>query len=289
MDLRISLNKHQLAQLQRLLSPSPRSFWRSDALLRTVQTTAVVVGGCWVLVQFFLFKSKQTQLDINKTALQVQLEKLEEQKRSADIMFSQTYRFSAKRSLLITYNRHLASGENLYTATYGIKVANRSTTPFELSLWVIDLYQGTIHSALYKKRNFIEQIGYPPNRWNPGSQTGGAVSWTLMGSSGAILANAIGLIASPWDDDVQDVNLVPGGPFTGLLKPDQSYSMDNDYLVKGKAGSYVAFVQSICFNRCKKNPQDLYQMSTYAVLPAAPPTHGAAHHKHTLYTASHHH
>src|SRR4249920_638005 len=43
-DVRLSLDEQQVAQLQKALARSPPSFWRSDALLTTVQVFAIVVG-----------------------------------------------------------------------------------------------------------------------------------------------------------------------------------------------------------------------------------------------------
>jgi hypothetical protein len=285
MDLRISLDEQQAEQLQKVISRPAQSFWRSDALLRTVQTVAVVLGGCWVLVQFVLFQREQTQLDIEKTRLQVRLQSIEEKQRSADLVASQTYRFSAERSLSASYRQHLDSRADLYTVTYRLKVTNQSTVPFELSLWVLDWFHGEVRPELKKRPTFVEQIGYPANRWNPGSQTGGAVSWTQVGSTGSISAEAIGSIASPWDFAIRDVDLTQGGGLTGVLKPGQSYTMEDDYLVKGRAGTYVAFVQSLCFERCKRN-DDLYSTYEYAILPPAPPQQGAAQQRHAADGAS---
>ncbi len=49
-DVSLSLNEEQFTRLKGELVDARPPFWRSEALLRTAQILAIVVGGCWVLI-----------------------------------------------------------------------------------------------------------------------------------------------------------------------------------------------------------------------------------------------
>jgi hypothetical protein len=277
MEVKVSLDEQQMAQLQSTLAKPSPTFWKSDAFLRTVQAIAIVVGGCWVLVQFVLFERTRLELELNKSAadlektrLQTRLDMIEEQKRSLELVSSKTYRFSAQRTVETTYLRPLDSKTALYEVEYSMTVTNQSAVSFNMSLWVLDYFIGDVRENLQKKSAFIEPVGYPQNRWNLGSATGGAVEWRRVGSRGGMYAAARGAIDSSVKSRVSDVEFTVGRGLTGPLKPSQSYEMSETFLVKGTPGSYVAFVQSICFENCRTD-EDLYSTSENAKLPARPP------------------
>lgn len=281
-DVRVSLDNGQASDLRTALAKPSPSFWTSDALLRTIQVIAIVVGGCWVLIQFVLFERDRIQLEnsriVAETAAnesQARLQGVEEKQRSLELTAAQTYGFELKRDANVVESRRIDDKSALYVIRYSAEITNKSAATFEMSLWVLDYYTGALRSDLQKATSFVEPIGFPADRWNSGSATGGAVVWERVGSVGAIFPNAQGGIASPWDYAVEDVALRSGGGMTGKLKPNQSLHVVDDFLVKASPGTYVAFVHSMCFNRCKDSDNDLFKSRIYVALPEQPDsTHG---------------
>ena len=277
MDVKLSLNEEHVQRIEQALSRPPTRFWQSDNLLRAAQILALVIGGSWVLIQFLLFErskialeNKVLEADIAaKESLQRQ-SLIDEERKSVELVGLKTYRFRAERSIAPTFVNQLDEKTALYNVHYQIKVTNESNVPLEISMWVLDYFTGELSKELQHSTSFIAPIGYPENRWNSGSATSGAVVWKRVGSNGAIFSEAFGNIQPTWQAVVEDVDLATGGGLTGALSPGQSYSMSDDFLVKGTPGEYVAFVQNICFQRCKEN-NDLYHTSEYQLLPFGPP------------------
>jgi hypothetical protein len=263
-DIRISLDESQLLGLREaLIRPSP-SFWQSEGLLRVAQVLALAVGGCWVLIQFLLYQRDEIQLkreeltqSVKLKELEVQLSDLKRARDTHDLATLTTYRFSDEANIEVRRLGSAGAEKSMFEVTYSITLKNIADESFEVSLWVLDYFIGVVDKNLAKSAAFVKPISWPSNRWNPGIVPEGAVKWTKAGSQGAITAVAEGHIASPWNDYVNDVDLTIGGILTGTVKPEQTNSFRQTFLVKAPSDGYIAFLASICFNRCVNN-DDLY-------------------------------
>lgn len=275
-DIKISLSEENTKILEKALHKSPTPFWKSDKLFLAIQAVALVVGGCWVLVQFIVFERDKISLDAQHLKAQIELARLEAEKgtiqaqqMTLDLNNDKNRKFKAERSIEPAFVKRLDDNTALYNLTYYIRVTNESKQPLEVSMWVLDYFTGKPSNNLEELAEFISPIGYPENRWNTRSDTDGSVAWTRTGSHGAVFSAAQGNIELRCNAAVDDVTLANGGGLTGTLSPGQSYSMSEDFLVKATPGTYVAFVQSICFERGKEN-DSLYHTSQYQMLPPPP-------------------
>jgi hypothetical protein len=244
----------------------------SDNFLRAVQVLALVVGGVWVFVQFIWYqrdeiklKDRELAASIQIKSLEVRLNELQKLRNEHEVAQLTTYRSSVKTSLKAEMLKSGKVGGAQFNANYSVNIANTSDETFEVSLWVLDFYIGT-PKEFDKVGRSVGPIGFPADRWDPGSASKGAVNWQGVGSSGAILPAAIGKIQKPWDYITSEVNLVRGGGLVGVLKPGQDFRYKEDYLVKAPKGAYLCFVLSFCLERCAKS-DDRWNMRDYVKLP----------------------
>lgn len=272
-ELKILLDDDQVDRLRSSLSRPPASIWSSDNLLRVVQILAIVVGGCWVLVQFLLYQRDEIALRRMDLVQSVELKRMESElsdlklARSAhEVNALTTYRFKETGDLSAIKIEDLGDGNSLYKVTYSTSIENTSNAEFEVSLWILDSFIGIVSEQLLESSQFVEAIGFPADRWNPGANLKGAVIWKAVKSIGTIYPEAIGKIASPWNFVVSEVELRRGGGLVGTLKPSQNYLYEETFLVKAPTGAYVCFIVSYCFQRCNEN-DDLFNLKRYTKLP----------------------
>jgi hypothetical protein len=273
-ETKISFDDRQITEIREALKHPSQPFWQSESLLRLVQALALVVGGCWVLIQFILYQRDEIQLkqdelrqSIRIKEMEVKLDELKRSRATHELASLTTYRFSVDRKIKV---KRIAGGDPknpIYEVNYSVSLKNVSDEQFEASLWVLDYFIGLPDQEVKKSPVVMKPVGTPSGRWNPSGGTDGSIRWKPVGSMGAVFAAAEGKIAEPWASAArQDVELKSGGGLTGTLKRDQSYDYSEDYLVKAPSGSYVALVASFCFNRCNTN-DDLYTTRDYAQLP----------------------
>jgi hypothetical protein len=257
-EIKLSFDEEQLEKLHQALKHAPQPFWQSENLLRVTQVLALVLGGSWVLIQFLLYQREEIQLKRDELAQSVKL-------KGHELSSLTTYRFSLEPSIKA---KRLGSADkeySLYEVNYSLILKNVSSEQFEASLWVLDYFIGE-EKKLEKPGLSVRPVGYPAGRWNPSGGLDGAIQWKAVGSEGAIFAAALGKITEPWASVTGPLNLRAGGGLTGMLKQDQSYSYEQDFLVMAPIGAYVAFAASFCFDRCKNN-DDLYTRRDYTKLP----------------------
>ena len=144
-DVSLSLNEEQFTRLKKELVDARPPFWKSEALLRTVQILAIVVGGCWVLIQFLLYErgkieleTKKVTAEIEESELRAQLNEIKKEKDKFNLTSLKTYRVDYSQDIQVEYLEKLDDVYSLFKLTADFKIKNTSKTEFELSLWVLD-------------------------------------------------------------------------------------------------------------------------------------------------------
>jgi hypothetical protein len=279
--MKISIENRQLAEFLKAVRRPTDTSWRAEKLLNVVQVLALVVAGFWVLVQFILYQRDDIQLKQAELRESLKLKKIE-----ADIGDLKRSRTSQELAAMMTYRplvdtKIMVKGANLgnkldeqtrkqadkpyifYYVDYVASIKNISDVEFEVSLWVLDYFLGLPKQELNGTDSLMQPVGSPASRWNPNDATKGIIDWKLTGSVGGIYAPAIGNLVEPGNSAAdQNDNIKPGAGFLGILKKEQTIDYGEHFLVKAEKDSYVAFVLSLCFNKC----QDLVTNRNYSQL-----------------------
>lgn len=192
----------------------------------------------------------------------IELKRLEQKKAGHDVEYATAGRFS--REFSISAERLDSFGGTLpeFEVKHGLTFQNISQVDIEISVLIIDYYIG-VQAAQVEDRPTIVPLGVPADRWNYGSEQSGRIKWTHIGGIGSILGDAVPDIGPMMYFD--DVKLVPGGPGTGFMKPDQRQVYTDTYIVKAPADAWVLFVTSYCFNRCKRS-EDMHSYTNWVSL-----------------------
>jgi len=198
----------------------------------------------------------ELQKTIENLQHDINLKQAQTIKAELDVKTSQRYKFAPRFSISSGKDRDIDSNISEYAVKYSFDVENRSEVPFEMSMFILDYYTATTESDATQGLS-VRRIAVPPNRWNPFSDTTGAVRWQKAGTYASIYSAARGRIQSPWDSVVSDAAFVSGAGGTGIVRPGLSVGSSDTYLVRAPKGAYIAFVMSYCLNRCENN-DDLY-------------------------------
>jgi hypothetical protein len=284
--MKIFVDSRQLSEVLKALKRPKGPGWSSQDVLSIAQALALVVGGCWVLIQFLLYQRDEIQLkqaeltqSVRLKEMELELSKIKRSREEHELNSLTTYRVSIDTDIKINQARfdskldkrakkQVAAPSGLYDVLYSAIVKNVSDEEFELSLWVLDCYVGQPKSEFYEADYLMRPIGVPAGRWNPGDNIVGVMDWKLTGSVSSVFGDAKNDIESnpPFGAEVyRSLNVKPRVTMVGPLKKEQAVRYAEDFLVRAEKAAYVAFVLSVCFNRCQ-NDNDLFTSSNYEQL-----------------------
>ena len=186
--------------------------------------------------------------------LSVRLQELEGQKREKDLAFSDEYRFEPAHTLKCRKRRDLGGDLAEYELTYVFKLTNRSTTPFDISFYVVDLYVG--EPTLDTQKQSIRRLNIPNLRnFTMGPATDDAFKWQHVNAIGGILQTESShygeVYRPPWLNwPLVDLKLNALG--LGQIKNGESKARSETYFITARPSSYITAFVAYCFNSCRR-------------------------------------
>lgn len=196
----------------------------------------------------------QERLRTEEMALSVRVQKLESEKREHDLAYSTTYRFEPTHGLKAKKRRELGNGLAEYELTYWFKITNRSTTPSEVSFYVVDLYVGEPRQD--NAVSTVRRMNLPNLRnFTLGPERDDAIAWKHVNAIGAILQTESShhgpVLQPPWSE-WPPVDLKLNALGLKQLKNGEWSSRSERYFITAPSSSYVAAVIAYCFNSCRQ-------------------------------------
>ena len=64
MEVKLSLRDKQIDQIRTMLIKYPEPFWKTESFFRAVQSIAIFLGGCRVLINFLVSEQGRARLEL---------------------------------------------------------------------------------------------------------------------------------------------------------------------------------------------------------------------------------
>lgn len=194
----------------------------------------------------------QTELRSRELAANVRLQELEAAKRQNEISYSGQYRFERLHKLTGRKLHDVGNGLAEYELTYSFSITNRSTTIFDVSFYVIDLYVGRARHndvATHVSRMNIPNLRNPTMK----PRASDAFEWQHVDAIGGIyqaIESSYGSVLRPSWSYSPPVELKLNALGLGHLNNGESAWNTETYILTAPTDGYVTAFIAYCFNSC---------------------------------------
>ncbi len=239
-------------QLNRSRLGSPAAGSVLDNLSKLIQVLAIVIGGVWILNDYWEFKKQNNELTIQQQQLAIRTAELTQSSDQIDnklneLKLSRTVegRLAVTSSSSVMRSSRFEDNTSLYRFNVSLQGKNVSDSNINIPAMVIEFFVGAIPSG--KLTSGKAYLINEPNSFQD-SQTTGTVKWTKVADAVHRVANIDGELQKI----IKDFPVVNGG-LIGTIAPSEESDWASNFVFRARHGDIAAAVITFWTKDEKRN------------------------------------